>query len=146
LFDQRGDRAAAGSALISVASDGGAGQACDRCGLGYWRVVSALITHTMSGRGFTAQAARLTRAWSEEQWTEGVVALRVKGLVDEAGGLTEQGASLRQRVEVATDRLSLPAWAGLGEEKAERLTDLGRKLRATILAAGAFPASTFGKA
>jgi hypothetical protein len=108
--------------------------------------LSALITHTMTGKGFTAQAAQVTRGWSEQQWAEGVAALRVKGLVDEAGGLTEQGAMLRQRVEAATDRLSLPAWAGLGEEKADRLTDLGRKLRAAILAAGAFPASTFGKA
>jgi GNAT superfamily N-acetyltransferase len=107
--------------------------------------LSALITHTMTGKGFTAQAAQLTRGWSEEQWAEGAAALRAKGLVNEADTLTEQGAMLRQRVEGATDRLSLPAWTRLGEEKADRLTDLGRKLRAAILAAGAFPASTFGK-
>ena len=107
---------------------------------------SALITHTMTGKGFTAQAAQLTRGWSEEQWAVGLAALREAGLVDEAGGLTEQGAALRQGVEAATDRLSLPAWTGLGDEKADRLTDLGRKLRAAILAAGAFPASTFSKA
>lgn len=108
--------------------------------------LSALITHTMTGKGFTAQAAQLTRGWGEERWGEGVAALRAEGLVNEAGGLTEQGTMLRQRVEAATDRLSLPAWTRLGEEKADRLTDLGRKLRAAILAAGAFPASTFGKA
>jgi hypothetical protein len=108
--------------------------------------LSALITHTMTGKGFTAQAAQLTRGWSQEQWAEGVAELRAEGLVDEAGGLTERGTMLRQRVEGATDRLSLPAWTRLDEDKLDRLTDLGRKLRAAILAAGAFPASTFGKA
>ena len=108
--------------------------------------LSALITHTMTSKVFTAQAAQLTRGWSEEQWAQGIAALRAKGLVDDAGGLTEQGAVLRERVEAATDRLSLPAWAGLDEEQADRLTDLGRKLRAAIIAAGAFPVSTVGKA
>jgi hypothetical protein len=108
--------------------------------------LSALITHTMTGVGFTAQAAQLTRGWSEQQWAEGVAALRAHGLVDDTDGLTERGTTLRQRVEDATDRLSLPAWTGLGEDKADRLTDLGRKFRAAILAAGAFPAAVFNRA
>ena len=108
--------------------------------------LSALITHTMTGVGFTAQAAQLTRGWSEQQWAEGVAALRADGLVDDTDGLTERGTTLRQRVEDATDRLSLPAWTGLGEDKADRLTDLGRKFRAAILAAGAFPAAVFNRA
>jgi GNAT superfamily N-acetyltransferase len=108
--------------------------------------LSALITHTMTSQSFTAQAAQLTRGWSEEQWAQGLAALRARGLVDEADGLTEQGTTLRERVEATTDRLSLPAWTRLDVEKADRLTDLGRKLRAAILAAGAFPAAMFGKA
>jgi hypothetical protein len=107
--------------------------------------LSALITHTMTGKGFTARAAQATRGWRPEQWDAGIAELRDKGLVDEAGGLTEAGAALRQRIEADTDRLSMPAWTRLGDEKADRLTELGRKLRAVALAAGAFPSETFSK-
>ncbi len=107
--------------------------------------LSALITHSATGKGFTAQAAQVTRGWSPEQWAEGSAALRERGVLDEAGALTEQGSALRNGVEAETDRLSLPVWAHLGAEKADRLTDLGRKLRAVALAAGAFPEGTFGK-
>ncbi|MDT4940976.1 MAG: hypothetical protein QOJ34_1065, partial [Pseudonocardiales bacterium] len=51
--------------------------------------LDALVTHTVTGRGFTEQAAKATRGWSDEQWTEAVERLTARGLLSPAGGLTE---------------------------------------------------------
>ena len=37
--------------------------------------LEALITHSATGRGFTEQAAKATRGWSDEQWSAACAAL-----------------------------------------------------------------------
>lgn len=103
----------------------------------------AIVTHTATGRGFTPQAAKLSRGWSEEQWAATEEGLRGRGLLDAQGALTESGRALRAAVEAATDRSALAPWAHLGHERASRLSAIGRDLTRALLAAGVFPDGVF---
>jgi hypothetical protein len=105
----------------------------------------ALITHTATGTGFQESAAKALRGWSEEDWAGAVRQLQDRGILDESGALTEQGARLRQDIEDATNRLAEKPWLRLGADKAERLREIGRKLTGLVLAGNAFPDGLFGE-
>ncbi|MFG1793914.1 hypothetical protein [Nocardia sp. NPDC049149] len=105
--------------------------------------LEALVTHTASGRGFTPAAAQLTRGWTPEQWADTENALRERGLLTEDGTLTDAGTKLRTELETETNLMALAPWAALGDEGVQRLTEIGKTLSATLLAAGALPANTF---
>lgn len=107
--------------------------------------LTALITHSATGRGFTEAAAKATRGWSDEQWSAGVERLREQGILDGEGELTADGVALRERVEAATDAAATAPYAHLGEEKCLRLREIGKTLSRTVVGAGAFPATVFGK-
>lgn len=107
--------------------------------------LEALVSHTVSGRGFTPAFARATRGWSEEEWSAAVERLRDRGLVDAAGELTESGAALRAELEHETDRLAAAPYDHLGAAGVERLTELAGAFAATALAGGAFPNGIFGR-
>jgi hypothetical protein len=104
--------------------------------------LDALVTHTATGRGFTPATARATRGWSEDEWAAAEDALRERGLLD-SDGLTAAGGQLRASVEADTDRRAAQPWLQLGEAGTARLTELGKKLSRTVLAAGAYPADMF---
>src|SRR4051794_28925977 len=104
--------------------------------------LDALITHTVTGRGFTEPAAKATRGWSEDEWNAGLADLRERGLLD-GDGLTPAGVALRERVELTTDALAAEPWLALGPEGTDRLTDLGRAFSRQAIAAGAFPPGLF---
>lgn len=105
--------------------------------------LSALVTHSATGKGFLAAAAKVSRGWSDEQWDGAVATLREKGLLDDEGGLTEAGDALRERIEAATNESSTGPWAHLGEEKTRRLHELCGPLSRQAVEAGAFPANVF---
>ncbi|MPY77776.1 MAG: hypothetical protein GEV04_04635 [Actinophytocola sp.] len=107
--------------------------------------LAALITHSATGKGFTATAAKTTRGWSDEQWSAGVERLREQGILDADGELTADGVALRERIEAATDTAATAPYTHLGEEKCLRLREIGKTLSRTVVAAGAFPATVFGK-
>lgn len=107
--------------------------------------LTAIVTHTATGKGFLEPVAKKLRGWSDEQWAAAVEHLRTAGLVDEDGSLTEQGAALRAEVEAVTDRAAAVPWSLLGADKAERLHALARDLSRTAVAAGAFPDGIFAK-
>ena len=86
--------------------------------------LDALVTHTATGQGFTVEAAKATRGWSDEQWAGAVGSLRERGLLD-GNGLTEAGQATRDAVEGETDRLAVAPWRSLGQERTVRLTELG---------------------
>ncbi len=94
--------------------------------------LEALITHTLTGRGFTRPAAQATRGWSDEEWDAAVAALAARGLVAD-GALTEDGVRLRTADERETDELSAAPFAALGEERTERVGDLARALTGRVL-------------
>jgi len=100
--------------------------------------LDALVTHTATGWGFSEQAARATRGWSEAEWNGAIDGLRERGLLD-ADGLTAAGVALRERVEAATDALAVDPWLALGPERTARLTELGRGFSRRAVGAGAFP-------
>jgi hypothetical protein len=105
--------------------------------------LAALITHTVTGKGFLEESAKATRGWSDEQWAAEITSLRARGLLDVAGQLTKQGTELRGEIEDCTNRAARAPWLHLGAAKTDRLHDLGRQLTRTAVAAGAFPAGIF---
>lgn len=107
------------------------------------RGLTALITHTATGKGFVPAAAKATRGWSDEEWDAECARLQAEGLLDAEGGLTEQGEQLRQSVEDQTNAAAVAPWRHLGAERAARLHELGRALSRAAVAAGAFPAGMF---
>ena len=107
--------------------------------------IEALVTHTAMGRGFTPDAAKATRGWTEEEWAAAVRALADRGLVDDAG-LTEEGAELRARLEVHTDALSADPWLLLGPERTARVVELGKQFSRQLVANGALSASGLAQA
>jgi hypothetical protein len=106
--------------------------------------LEALITYTATGRGFTLAAAKATRGWSDEEWTAESAALVERGLLDDDGGLTAEGQDLRTRVEAETDVLSADPWLLLGQERTQRVIELGKGFARLLVAGGAFPAEVFG--
>ncbi|MGA8846412.1 MAG: hypothetical protein WB471_07350 [Nocardioides sp.] len=105
--------------------------------------IEALVSHTVTGTGFTVPAAQLTRAWSEEQWAAACASLSDRGLLDDAGALTAEGEALRISVERATDELAAAPWDVIGEAGVKRLKEVGMPLVKTMLAGGVFPAGVF---
>jgi hypothetical protein len=104
--------------------------------------LEALITHTATGRGFTLPAAKATRGWSEEEWAAETAALVERGLLGD-DGLTAAGKDLRARVEAETDVLSADPWLLLGQERTDRVIELGKGFARTLVAAGAFSPEVF---
>lgn len=64
------------------------------------------------------------RGWSGEEWDGAARRLRERGLLDEAGALTDEGRELRRWVEERTDESAMAPWRALGEERTNRLADL----------------------
>lgn len=104
--------------------------------------LEALVTHTATGRGFTVDAAKATRGWSDTEWDAARAALCERKVLDD-DGLTDGGYALRDSVEATTDRLGTAPWLALGPARAARLRELGKDLTGRIVAAGAFPAGIF---
>ena len=106
--------------------------------------LEALVTHTLTGRGFTQQAAQTTRGWSDEEWTAALAGLTERGLVAD-GALTAAGVQLRASIEQETDALSAAPFVRLGAERTERVAELAGALAGRLLANGAFPAGVLSR-
>ncbi|MFD9895838.1 hypothetical protein ACFWY9_41385 [Amycolatopsis sp. NPDC059027] len=103
----------------------------------------ALVTHTATGNGFLAEAAKKSRGWSDEEWAAAEAELRETGVLAADGTLTEAGEALRERIEVATNAAAEAPWTHLGPEKTARLEELCAGVGERVVAAGAFPAGVF---
>jgi hypothetical protein len=79
------------------------------------------------------------RGWTGEEWVGAQERLRSRGLLDDAGGVTEAGAALRTHVEQVTDQLALPRPSALGHEEMSRLVALVHSIRGLLDAAGVVP-------
>ena len=71
--------------------------------------IESIVSHTATGRGFTVEAAKQLRGWSDEQWDAAVDGLKRRGLMD-GDGLTEAGVALRAQIEAETDALDAAPW------------------------------------
>jgi hypothetical protein len=107
--------------------------------------LEALVTHTVTGAGFTVDGAKRTRGWSVEEWDAACVALDGRGLLA-GGALTEAGRALRERIEHETNRLAAAPWRRLGEERTTRLIELGKRFSRIVAGQRAFPPSLFAQA
>lgn len=101
--------------------------------------IESIVTHTATGRGFTVDAAKKLRGWSDEQWQAAQDGLQKRGLMD-GDALTEQGAAMRASIEAETDELDAAPWEHLGVDRTNRLIELGKGFTRAIVANGAFSA------
>jgi hypothetical protein len=111
--------------------------------------IAAIVTHTATGRGFTADSAKLLRGWSDEQWQACIDELTGRGLMTTTAAgpeLTAAGKQLRATVEADTDRMAEAPWVTLGPERTARLAELGKALSRIAVGNGAFPAGVFAAA
>ncbi|MGA6164067.1 SCO6745 family protein [Amycolatopsis magusensis] len=106
--------------------------------------ITALVTHTATGKGFLEPAAKKSRGWSDEQWDAAADYLRTEGILAADGVLTEQGRQLREGIEDTTNFSAASPWSRFGADKADRLHELGRQLSRTAVKNGAFPGNVFG--
>lgn len=104
--------------------------------------LEALVTHTLTGRGFTVEMAKASRGWDDEQWDAALAALAARGLVD-GTGLTADGHALRQRLEEETDAIDTLAWQALGAEATARVVELGKGLSRRLVENGAYASAGF---
>ncbi|WP_181849520.1 SCO6745 family protein [Streptomyces parvulus] len=107
--------------------------------------LEALVTHTATGRGMAPKWVLSTRGWTQQEWDAARDRLRGRGLIDDAGELTERGAEVRDGIERQTDRLDAGPYAHLGADGVARLTELATPFARAALGAGAYPADLFGK-
>ena len=92
--------------------------------------------HVAQGDAWTREPLRKTRGYTTEEWNAAASGLRDRGWLDARDAFTEQGRTVRQRIEDHTDRLALPAWQALGEQGATRLRRLVRPLSGAVLDGG----------
>ncbi|MEV8421838.1 SCO6745 family protein [Streptomyces niveus] len=107
--------------------------------------VEALVSHTATGKGMSPRWVLRTRGWARTDWDAAAGRLRERGLLDDAGELTEAGTALRAELEEHTDRLDSAPYEHLGADGVERLTELGRGFLLAAAGAGAFPEDLIGK-
>ena len=62
--------------------------------------------------------------WNDDEVEVAVENLRTRGWLDVAGQATQACFDGRRRIENTTDRLDLPVWLALGEQKGRRLFEL----------------------
>ncbi len=98
----------------------------------------ALVMHVGTGQA-SRQALQTTRSWSDEEWETAARGLRERGLLTADDVLTDEGKTHRDSVEQMTDKLALAPWQHLGDNKCERLRELGRPLSRAIIDAKAIP-------
>ncbi|MFD3652938.1 hypothetical protein [Streptomyces sp. NPDC058620] len=107
--------------------------------------VEAMVSHTATGKGMAPRWILATRGWRRADWDAAAERLRVRGLLDGEGELTEAGVALRAGLEEATDRMDAAPYEHLGAEGVERLTELGRGYLFAAASTGAFPDDLVGK-
>lgn len=86
-----------------------------------------------------AEPLRLGRAWSPEAWEAEAQVLRAKGLVQD-GRLTQEGRTLRDAVEDATDLAARQPWDVLDDSERGRTVELLTPLAAAVWAQRRMPA------
>ncbi|MDT7803173.1 MAG: hypothetical protein QOI78_6606 [Actinomycetota bacterium] len=107
--------------------------------------IEAIVLHNATGTAAKSALLKRTRGWSDAQWDAARDRLRERGLLDEAGEITEAGTTLRGEVEALTDRLDAAPYDHLGPAATVRLTALAGGFTGALRAAGAFPEGVFGK-
>ncbi len=106
------------------------GAEIDGCQAHVLQVASGVTTRP------TLQSAR---GWEDVEWDAAEQALVDRGWMDQGGGLTPTGRSVRAQIERDTDRLANEPWRRLGAERTQTLAEAVEPWVATIHASGAIP-------
>ncbi|ORA38721.1 SCO6745 family protein [Mycobacterium aquaticum] len=101
----------------------------------------ANVLHAAAGRTPREMLMR-SRDYDDEQWEHYSDELRVRGLLDGAGELTEEGRRLKQTIEDRTDAAALSALDGLTDAEVETLFQTLTPITRQVVAAGDLPAAT----
>ncbi len=106
--------------------------------------VEAMVMHMASGEVPPA-FLRDTRGWPSSAWREATEALRTRGWLagstgDEAPALSDEGRSVRQEIEDATDRLAVLPYGAIGEDGCAELRRLARPFSREVVARAGFGA------
>ena len=95
---------------------------------------------TLVGTGAVpASELQPNRGWSDDEWAAARGRLVERGVLDESGHLTSEGAELRRWVEDCTDQLALAPWRAVGEDRARRLSSLLEGPARAVVEGGGVP-------
>ncbi len=104
--------------------------------------VDGLEAHALrvSVGALSAELIKPARGWTDDEWDTATLRLRSRGLLDETGALTPDGAELIARIEALTDEVShQPYRDGLTPDGLALLPSLLRPLAAAVAASGEIP-------
>jgi len=99
------------------------------------------VLHAAAGRVPEAMIKR-SRDYDDARWEHYRGALQRRGLLDAAGGLTQAGHELKQRIEDTTDALALPVLDVLDDGEVETLFRTLTPITRKVVAGGDMPDAT----
>lgn len=83
-----------------------------------------------------------SRQYDDDEWRACADRLAGRGILDDQGALTDSGRAFKQRIEDATDELSLPAFDALDDAELELLFRTLTPLTRAVIGGGDIPAAT----
>jgi hypothetical protein len=107
--------------------------------------VECHVLHAADG-AMPADLLQRVSGWDDMAWHEATESLRLRGLVDADGGLTEAGQAVKWRIEWATDAAAWQPLAAIGEEGVAELQGLMAPWVRAITDAGVVGAWTMREA
>jgi hypothetical protein len=99
------------------------------------------VLHAAAGRVQRDYIAR-ARDYDEAAWRHHEERLAERGLLNDAGSLTEAGRKLKDHIESSTDALALSALDALTDDEVETLFQALTPITRAVLAGGDIPAAT----
>jgi hypothetical protein len=84
----------------------------------------------------------LSRQYDDDEWLSCTGRLAARGVLDDAGALTDAGIALKQSIEDTTDRLALGAFDALDDDELETLFRTLTPITRAVIAGGDIPVST----
>jgi 3-hydroxyisobutyrate dehydrogenase len=82
---------------------------------------------------------RVARGFDDPEWAAGRARLVERGLIDQAGRLTDLGRTEHQAVEAATDLAAVQPWQALGSSASRRLLTLLEPMADAVRRSGLIP-------
>ena len=79
------------------------------------------------------------RGWSDDEWENATQQLYERGLLDDAGSLSDAGRAARASVEERTDQLATGPWHRLGADGTTRAAELLTPIAGAVVVSGALP-------
>jgi hypothetical protein len=99
------------------------------------------VLHSAAGR-VPRDFIVLSRQYDDDEWLSCTSRLAARGVLDDAGALTDAGIALKQSIEDTTDRLALGAFDALDDDELETLFRTLTPITRAVIAGGDIPVST----